>query len=327
MKKVPEHRQVERKHQLRRSRRPVTKSARAGAPSPGGEKEDGVPRDQVRGRHRQARKPSRYQAGTAFVALALKAPSYKYRRRQLHGNTEDSVYPNAVPSLTEQVRPSGASFPLEARDIGAPRTECASSPPTPRLRRSTRERRPVLRYSPSELRKECAELKKLIAQQNQQIKALMERMEARDRTEKSEDSTKRKVAKRDTHLPELPQAEAMEADRIELAPSRATHLTIPQQPEPTLQTIMNMLSQISNQQAETNNQVGILTEQMGNLTSRLDNLEAKYNQVSSRMSTFDAKLKHATLLMRKSHKSALHSKPHHGTNPAKGNTTHDDEEE
>lgn len=64
------------------------------------------------------------------------------------GNTEDSVYPNAVPSLAEQVRPSGASFPLEARDIGAPRTECASSPPTPRLRRSTRERRPVLRYSP-----------------------------------------------------------------------------------------------------------------------------------------------------------------------------------
>lgn len=179
----------------------------------------------------------------------------------------------------------------------------------------------------SELRKECAELKKLIAQQNQQIKALMERMEARDRTEKSEDSTKRKVAKRDTHSPELPQGEAMEADRIEPAPSQATHPTIPQQPEPTLQTIMNMLSQISNQQAETNNQVGILTEQMGNLTSRLDNLEAKYNQVSSRMSTFDAKLKHTTLVMRKSHKTALHSKPHHGTNPAEGNTPQDNEEE
>lgn len=59
-KKVPEHRQIERRRQLRGSRRPLTKSARAGAHSPGGEKEDGaiaVPRDQVRGRHRQAPTP------------------------------------------------------------------------------------------------------------------------------------------------------------------------------------------------------------------------------------------------------------------------------
>ncbi|KAH9364147.1 hypothetical protein HPB48_017642 [Haemaphysalis longicornis] len=179
----------------------------------------------------------------------------------------------------------------------------------------------------SELRKERPELRKLIHNKTNRLKRSWNAWRHATEPRNRKISTKRKVAKRDTHPPELPQEEAMEADRIEPAPSRATHPTIPQQPEPTLQTIMNMLSQISNQQAETNNQVGILTEQMGNLTSRLDNLEAKYNQVSSRMSTFDAKLKHATIVMRKSHKSALHSKPHHETNPAEGNTPQDDEEE
>lgn len=182
----------------------------------------------------------------------------------------------------------------------------------------------------SELKKECAELKRMIATQNQQIKVLLERMGERDRTETSEDNTKRKVAKRDTH-PEVQPGEAMEENSA-TPPSTAPSPTS-QQLEPTLETIMSMLSQISSQQTQTNsqvaqvaNQVGLLTEQTGNVTTRLDNLEAKYNQLSARMTAFDAKLKHASLVSKKSLKSAFQNRPHHGDNPATDYTSQDQED-
>ncbi|KAH9364815.1 hypothetical protein HPB48_020963 [Haemaphysalis longicornis] len=181
--------------------------------------------------------------------------------------------------------------------------------------------------------KECSELKKLIAKQNQQIqmqnqqiKALIERMEALDKSGNTEDSAKRKIAKKDTH-PESPPVVAMEAERTEPSPPRLP------QTEPTMKTVMDMLSQITNQLTQTNghvsqiaNQVGGLTEQMGNVTTRLDNLEAKYNQMSARMTAFDAKIKHATLVKKKSLKDTLHSRPHLGNNLANEEHSQDEEE-
>lgn len=88
---------------------------------------------------------------------------------------------------------------------------------------------------------------------------------------------------------------------------------------PTMETAMNVLSQLTNQVAHLSNQVTQAIEQIGNLLTRVGNLEEKY-KVCNRVSTVDAKLRHATLVKKKTTRVALRGRPRkRSTAEKKGN--------
>ncbi|KAG0434856.1 hypothetical protein HPB47_018828 [Ixodes persulcatus] len=71
---------------------------------------------------------------------------------------------------------------------------------------------------------------------------------------------------------------------------------------PTMETVMSMLTQISNQ-------VSQLSEQVNSLTVRMNNVEAKHRQLSVRVMTCDAKIKHLTVAKMKSSRVNLRVRP------------------
>lgn len=77
------------------------------------------------------------------------SPSTARSEPQLTEGPTDSGLPEASTSLEGQLLPSGEPRQLEASDTTtSTRNDCSPPPSTPLLRRSTRERRPVLRFSP-----------------------------------------------------------------------------------------------------------------------------------------------------------------------------------
>lgn len=96
---------------------------------------------------------------------------------------------------------------------------------------------------------------------------------------------------------------------------------------PTMQTVMNVLSQLTNQVAHISNQVTQVIEQVGKLTIRVGSIEEKYNRLSNRMSTFDAKLRHAPVVKKKTTRVALRGRPRDVTTAKNKATTPHAEED
>ncbi|KAH9371162.1 hypothetical protein HPB48_005632 [Haemaphysalis longicornis] len=149
----------------------------------------------------------------------------------------------------------------------------------------------------------------------------MERIEAPSKTKNSGNDVsvaKRKVAKRDTTCaapvapnPIMPPALILppaltqpvtQALNIQTAvvamEEEKTEAAVP----PTMETVMSMLMQISSH-------VSQLSEQVNSLTARMDNVEAKCSQLSVRVMTLDAKIKHHKVAKVKSSRVALQVRP------------------